>query len=505
MTNDRVDRARATRWLIDELPRAAVAWLPTMRWYGGKSRPIASVAVEEVLWFEGGPPEAALVVLDVVSGNPRLDFPSEHDRYAAVVAFVVDPEGRPLLGTLPGAPPWHAIEATPDAGSVAALLRGLATGSTVQGLRGGEIVYADAADGVRQLLAKGAAALPIAPMGSEQSNTSVRVGCAHVFKLFRRLEAGEHPQLEVGRFLTRVGFRSAAPLEGSLSYRSGTGQVHALGTLEGWITSSGDGWTYVTSQLRRRDRAVHHQAIAEQVYGLGETTAAFHLALASDATTPAFAPEPVTEADVSAWLAGLDQQADRTRGLVERLHHEWTDRDATTARGFLEVLRDSLPRLGAGRHGLDLDFHKIRIHGDYHLGQTLKAVDGFALIDFEGEPSKPLAERRLKQSALKDVAGMLRSLDYAWATASAPETSRDPEVLGALAEARAAFLDGYLARARRDSATFLPAPDDLPRWTALFELEKALYEVEYEVNHRPAWVGIPLGASVRLLRDWQHA
>ena len=356
-----------------------------------------------------------------------------------------------------------------------------------------------------ELLAKGAAALPIAPMGSEQSNTSVRVGCAHVFKLFRRLEAGEHPQLEVGRFLTRVGFRSAAPLEGSLSYRSGTGQVHALGTLEGWITSSGDGWTYVTSQLRRRDRAVHHQAIAEQVYGLGETTAAFHLALASDATTPAFAPEPVTEADVSAWLAGLDQQADRTRGLVERLHHEWTDRDATTARGFLEVLRDSLPRLGAGRHGLDLDFHKIRIHGDYHLGQTLKAVDGFALIDFEGEPSKPLAERRLKQSALKDVAGMLRSLDYAWATASAPETSRDPEVLGALAEARAAFLDGYLARARRDSATFLPAPDDLPRWTALFELEKALYEVEYEVNHRPAWVGIPLGASVRLLRDWQHA
>lgn len=505
MTSERIDRARATRWLTDELPRAAVAWLPAMRWYGGKSRPIASVAVEDVLWLEGGPPEAALVVLDVLSGAERRGRPAEHDRYAAVVAFVADPEGRPRLGTLPGAPPWHAIEATADAGSVVALLHGLATDSTVPGVRGGEILYEDAADGVRRLLASRAAALPITPMRSEQSNTSVRVGSAHVFKLFRRLEAGEHPQLEFGRFLTRVGFQSAPPLEGSLAYRSGTGEVHALGSLEGWIANSGDGWTHVTSQLRREDIAADHQAVAEQMHGLGETTAVFHIALASDATEPAFAPEPVSEADVTAWRTSLVQQADRTRGLVERLHHQWTGHEADLARGFLGVLRDTLPQLGAGGRGFDRGFHKIRIHGDYHLGQTLKTAGGFVLIDFEGEPSKSLAERRLKQCALKDVAGMLRSLDYAWAAVSRAEGDAEPPANPGLAMARAAFLSGYHSRARRDSARFLPPADDVPRWTALFELEKALYEVEYEVNNRPAWVGIPLGASVRLLLDWQRA
>lgn len=505
MTSEQIDRARATRWLTDELPRAAVAWLPAMRWYGGKSRPIASVGVEDVLWLEGGPPEAALVVLDVASGDARPGPSPEHARYAAVVAFVNDPEGRPLLGTLPGAPPLHAVEATSDPRSVAALLRGLATGASVPGVHGGEILYADATDGVRRLLADRAAGLPIAAMGSEQSNTSVRVGSAHVFKLFRRLEAGEHPQLEFGRFLTRVGFQSAPPLEGSLAYRSGTGEVYALGSLEGWIASSGDGWTHVTSQLRPGDHTVHHQAIAATMHGLGETTAVFHIALASDAAAPAFAPEPVSEADVTAWRTSLVQQADRTRSLLERLHHQWTGHEADLARGFLSVLRDTLPHLGAGGRGFDRGFHKIRIHGDYHLGQTLKTAGGFVLIDFEGEPSKSLAERRLKQCALKDVAGMLRSLDYAWAAVSRAEGDAEPPANPGLAKARAAFLSGYHSRARRDSARFLPPADDVPRWTALFELEKALYEVEYEVNNRPAWVGIPLGASVRLLLDWQRA
>jgi maltose alpha-D-glucosyltransferase/alpha-amylase len=507
VTHDGIDRTRATRWLIDELPRAAVAWLPTRRWYGGKSQSIASVGVEDVFWLPDGSPEAALVVLDVASGDSRPDLAPARVRYTAVVAFAGDPSGRSLIGIPPGAPHVHVVEATADPQPVVALLRGLSTGMPVPGVHGGEILYADATDGVRRLLADTSAGAAIVPIGAEQSNTSVRVGAAHVFKLFRRLDTGEHPQLEFGRFLSRVGFDLAPPLEGSLTYRSAAGTKHALGALEGWIVSSGDGWAHVTSQLRRGDRTADPQAIADEMHGLGETTAAFHVALASEAGTPAFAPEPVTGADVAAWRTALVRQAERTRDLVERQHHQWTGRDADVAGRFLRALEEALPALGEAGHGLPLTFRKIRIHGDFHLGQTLKTREGFALIDFEGEPSKPLAARRLKQCALKDVAGMLRSLDYAWA-AAAPAADAGAvagDAASSLAAARAAFLRGYDARARRAAAAFLPPAGDVPHWTALFELEKALYEVEYEVDNRPAWVGIPLGAAVTLLRHWQRA
>jgi trehalose synthase-fused probable maltokinase len=138
---------------------------------------------------------------------------------------------------------------------------------------------------------------------------------------------------------------------------------------------------------------------------------------------------------------------------------------------------------------------KIRVHGDYHLGQTLKTASGFVLIDFEGEPSRPLGERRRKDCALKDVAGMLRSIDYAVASA----TSRGAPMAAAIEPLRRAFLDGYHADRRTDA--FLPSREDCADLLALFELEKALYEVDYELNNRPAWVSIPIAAVLRLTGD----
>ncbi|MGE3578419.1 MAG: phosphotransferase, partial [Vicinamibacterales bacterium] len=496
MTADPAGRAGATAWLVEDLPRIAATWLPAQRWFGGKSRTIRAVRTEEVVWLPGDGIGSALVVLDVAYADGPTGGRQDGDCYAVFITFVDTPHDQ-VIGTLPETPTRHAVDGVTHPGALAALLRGLVTQQPCQGMFGGEIRYADGTGDARQLLA-GAAPPAVAPVGAEQSNTSVRVGTAHVFKLFRRLEAGEHPQLEFGRFLARVGFRSAPPLEGSLVFRARTGQVHALGALEGWIANQGDGWSYVTDQLRRAAGEIGHaRALAPQMHALGETTATFHLALASDASVPAFAPEPVTPSDGRQALAHLVGQAERTWRLVEQQRHQWTGRDADAADAFREAIRSALPGLGSERD-LPGAFHRIRVHGDYHLGQTLKTESGFVLIDFEGEPTRPLVERRDKQCALKDVAGMLRSLDYAWAAAAGTGPSAGAQAVVSLAEARAAFLHGYHARARSGGATFLPPDAGAERWTALFELEKALYEVAYEANNRPDWVGIPLGAAARL-------
>jgi len=184
--------------------------------------------------------------------------------------------------------------------------------------------------------------------------------------------------------------------------------------------------------------------------------------------------------------------------LVERRRHTWTQEAGRLAETLLRGRADSRlraepPPIEPGRV-----FHKIRVHGDYHLGQTLKTADGFVLIDFEGEPSRSLAERRSKQCALKDVAGMLRSVEYAVEAVRA----RNPEGTQGLSTARfrSAFLDGYLSRATSVGAVFVPADRRLAAaWIAFFECERALYEVEYEANSRPAWVHIPLRGVVRSL------
>jgi maltose alpha-D-glucosyltransferase / alpha-amylase len=291
------------------------------------------------------------------------------------------------------------------------------------------------------------------------------------------------------------------PLEGSITYRSMDDREYAVGIVEGWVPNSGDGWHHVIGRLESAAAGgIAATSLPEDCRQLGTTTADLHLALASDATETAFAPEPVTADHVAAWHHEVQAQADRTLDLLVRVAADWPAELRFRADALLAA-RAGLPRQVRmlGIEAGDADFRLIRVHGDFHLGQTLKTAGGFVLIDFEGEPLKPLALRRMKQCALKDVAGMLRSIDYAAADVqarypAAPPSTLDTRVL------RRAFCDSYLARSRERAGVFLPAAASaIDPLVALFELEKALYELDYEINNRPHWAHIPLGAVTRLL------
>jgi maltose alpha-D-glucosyltransferase/alpha-amylase len=234
---------------------------------------------------------------------------------------------------------------------------------------------------------------------------------------------------------------------------------------------------------------------------LGVTTADFHAALAIDTAELAFAPEPATAADVHAWNRSLLERAARTFRLVEQRLDGWTE-DARRLGEALLDLRGRMPVLAkVSELTTSGEFHKIRIHGDYHLGQVLRTPSGFAVIDFEGEPGRALADRRLKHCALKDVAGMIRSFDYAVETACerSPNTPNDTAPGQRLRES---FLDGYLTFAVAHRPAFLPRDRHaIDAWIDFFEIEKALYEVEYEIHNRPAWAHIPLRGILRILRQ----
>jgi trehalose synthase-fused probable maltokinase len=280
---------------------------------------------------------------------------------------------------------------------------------------------------------------------------------------------------------------------------SGRGEPSTVGVLQDWIENRGDGWSHVVDILRQSAGSPTDEALRRDILALGATTADFHAALAVDPASPAFAPEPATAADAEAWRATLSARATHTLALVQRSLSGWGE----STRRMGESLLDLRRRVAAQAPDLSAtaaQFQKIRIHGDYHLGQTLKTAGGFVLIDFEGEPARPLAERRGKYCALKDVAGMIRSFDYAVETAGRydPDASDIPPCAVALREW---FLEGYLSAAARQGAVFLPRDRRaIDAWIAFFELEKALYELEYEINTRPAWVHIPLRGILRILR-----
>ena len=467
-------RTIAAARLLEEAAPLSTTWLASQRWFGGKAREIDRLQVADVVWL-GDDESPAIVVLDV-QYRDRLRGEAV-ERYA-------------LLAEITESSPAISERAT-DAGSIRAVVRALLAGTGWPGAGGGELRAADVTDAARGDLGDGAESISVKPLGFEQSNTSLRIGKGYVLKLIRRLHRGENPQLELGRFLARVGFRFAPPLHGSLTYRDRDGGAYAVVALEGWVDNTGDGWRYVLDALERGATA----PLTADLFRLGAITAAFHVALAGAAGDAAFAPEPVSSDDLRQWREAVVTRAERLFQIVEHDRPSWPAEAARLGTALL-ARRDAL---AARLDALDVagglpSMRKIRVHGDFHLGQTLKTADGFVLIDFEGEPARPLAERRQKHCALKDVAGLLRSLDYAEATAR----RRAPAASGSAATLSRAFLDGYYAEPNLDS--FLPRAREHSRGVlTLFELEKALYEIEYELNNRPDWVHIPLAAVVRAL------
>jgi predicted trehalose synthase len=325
----------------------------------------------------------------------------------------------------------------------------------------------------------GAEGARVRSLGVEQSNSSVVLDELHVLKLYRRLEAGPNPELELLRALAARRFPNAPRLEGALE-TEGPPLETALASVTALVPSLGGGWELTLDSL-----GDDSSWLPDRAWRLGEVTAALHSALANDAD-PAFAPEEPSAESLGLLAAAIDEEIASTFASLP-------EDDALGAVAHrAEDLRDLVQELAAaGAAGLS-----IRTHGDYHLGQVLWTAAGdWVVIDFEGEPARSLPERRRRRSPLRDLAGMTRSFAYA-ADASVLMNAVEPPD-GWLERCRGSFIDGYLSAA--DERFLPPSRSGFDRLLALFELEKLVYELRYEARNRPAWASIPVVGLLRLL------
>ena len=352
-------------------------------------------------------------------------------------------------------------------------------------------------------VAKLAVQLPAA----QSSNTVTTLGDRLFLKGYRRLRPGVNPEFEMGRFLTEVAhFANCVPVAGAVEYVGADGSVMTLAMLQGYVSNQGDGWNFTLEYLERhfadaREPLAGPDAGAHGTYctlmrTLGERIGGLHRALTRPGGGAAFDAEELGAGDVAAWksqvrsdaLATLDLLGQRAGGLDPGVR--------AAAAGLLGERRRLIARI----EGITVDpagSKKQRFHGDLHLGQVLLRNNDFVIIDFEGEPARSLEERRAKHSPLRDVAGMLRSFDYARSSAlrragdDAGTLGRCRPLVDAWHDAaRAAFLDGYAAVG--EGAGLWSSFDAVHELIALFEIEKALYELRYELNHRPGWATIPI-------------
>jgi maltokinase len=308
-----------------------------------------------------------------------------------------------------------------------------------------------------------------------------------VLKVFRKLEPGINPELEMLRFLTAHGFAQIAPLYGWYDY-DGQALTATLGVAQQFLPDAVGGWELALERI-----GSDPQWLLDQLAMLGSVTAQMHSVLASDAGDPAFSPEEPSQEALSLLTATVDEDIER---IFVRLPND--DRVAPIA-GRGQDVRERL----AFRAQLGTGGRVIRTHGDYHLGQTLHrpgagtpdAPPGWVIIDFEGEPARPLTERRAKRSPLRDVAGMLHSFAYVSSAVEIQGNGRTPADFEQ--HARERFLEQYLNSV---DSTLLPAGEAaILNLLAIFELEKAIYELQYELDNRPDWVPIPVAGIRRLL------
>jgi len=421
-------------------------WLAGQRWYRAKSRRLATVSLVDAAPIDDS--AAWLLVLEATDG--------EGSRARYLVPAVAD--GSAFREPNDGEGVWRRL---------AALALG---GGELEGAAGRWLFSPTRA--AAQLLPGGLASLATLPerrLGVQQSNSSIAFSDHLILKVYRLVEPGINPEVEVNAFLTGVGFADAPALGGSAAYLVG-GETHAAAMLQQLVPSTGDGWSWLLGRLAAAPDGPDEALLG--IAQIGRLTAAMHAALASRPDLPGFPARLATEEERSAWGAGATRQLEAALSAL-------TGRERSRLSEIAPRIAAQLDAIGTGGEA-----NVSRIHGDYHLGQLLRTRNGFAVIDFEGEPARMLAERRAPASPLRDVAGMLRSLDYA-AHASNREWP-DGDAAAWLRAAREAFLEGYGG----------VSPADLPLLAA-FELEKACYEVVYEANNRPDWAWLPLEALER--------
>jgi trehalose synthase-fused probable maltokinase len=525
------------------------AYLLKQRWFGGKARRIRSTELIDLVPVQAGPAEAFVLlarveyesgpgdtyVLPLIASNVSGDQSGDRaaDREAVLNIRRQD-------GDIRGAVLTDALRSEQF---LSALLDAIEAKLTFAGTRGE--IFAASTRVFQDVRAGSSDALRPRLLRGEQSNSSIAYGDRFILKLFRRVEEGVNPDLEIGRFLTeKTRFANVAPVAGFLEYRADGGGLTTLGILQRFVPNEGDAWRFTLKSLETFwEQAAKHSSppraitqatanpvaaydsalspLASELIGpylekaelLGKRTAQLHLALDSGSADPAFAPEALTP-------SFQREVANAARGLAVR---------------NLALLRQKADDLPPGASGLATEvlgreteilekFHvlasvpaggkRIRIHGDYHLGQVLYTGSDFVIIDFEGEPARPLAERRARRSALHDVASMVRSFHYAAfahllgaagdsATSVVNAAMDRMENPVAWAEnwyawAASRFLASYFDAAR--SGSFLPpGREEISAVLQMHLLEKAVYELGYELNNRPSWAIIPLAGISQLL------
>jgi maltokinase len=461
-----------TEQLIERLDLDAVGeWLETQRWYASKSRHVTGLEIDESVGLAQAPPLLLVLV------QARFATGS-HDLYQLPLSFP-PPDQAKQRTRIASTPDLAVVDAVADPELVRELLHLMNAESTLDA-DGGCFRFARVEE-TGPLLPEA----PVRPMGVEQSNSSVVFGEETVLKVFRKLEPGINPELELLHFLTRRDFPSIAPLQGWYEYE-GRAYSATLGVAQRFFADAVGGWELALDQI-----ANDPAAFLSELGSLGTVTAELHKALASDANDPAFSPEEPSAESLSLLTATIDEDVER---IFVRLPDD--ERVAGIAGRGQDVRERFAMRSQLGTGG-----RAIRTHGDYHLGQTLHRSDPahprWLIIDFEGEPARPLVERRRKRSPLRDVASMLRSFAYA---TSAAAIMRGVPAPGAFEErARRTFLEHYFSAI---DPSLLPSGEAaVVNLLSIFELEKAIYELQYELDNRPDWLPIPVAGIARLLES----
>jgi maltokinase len=428
--------------------RELIDFITSQRWFGSKTREVAHATIVDRATLREDDPR-----LDLLLVETRFDT-GTHETYQLLTD--------------------DNLDALSDPRNVRELVHMIRSSTKLPA--GDGVVEFAAAEGFEGV---GRELRNVRPVGAEQSNTSIVFDDELILKAFRRLEAGINPELELLRFLTSHRFENIAQLAGWYAY-AGRQMDATLGILQRFVPRGEDGW----------DRAL--DTMGEGSAGflgtlrrLGEVTGRMHTVLGSDANDPAFCPEETSAESLGLLTATVDEE-------IESIFMDLPEgnEDVEPLRGRGEEVRERLRLLthlgGAGR--------VIRHHGDFHLGQTLWDGEDWVILDFEGEPARSLPDRRRKRSPLRDVAGMLRSFAYA---ASAAQLLRGVEPpTDWESRARAEFLAGYHETV---DPHLVPSGASMDKLLSVFELEKAVYELRYELNNRPGWVKIPVTGIARML------
>ena len=511
-----------------------LVFLPQQRWFAGKARTIRAVKLVDHTTGDAFPPHVRLFLIEVQYQS------GSNETYFLPLGVALPPQAanlqangpRRIVTRLGGDRLIYDALADPEVGQT--LLQAIGANQTLPMDHG--LIRGAATSAFDR--ARGPATDPLAARGGsfEQSNSAILFGDRLIMKVFRRLEPGVNPDFEIGRFFAdKTKFNRVPTTAGSLIYEPTDGEPMMVGILQGLVANQGTGWDHALAELAtfyhaiapgqvvtiaasRCPRSVREQiqwepgdeirslvgSYLDDAALLGRRTAEMHLALASDRTDAAFRPEPITSFDLMQLASEIHHQADRVQAALQAGTKSLPEATQGDAHQYLAQAGPLLKQVDA-LSDQKVVASKIRVHGDYHLGQVLRSNDNYVLLDFEGEPAKSLPERMAKLSALKDVAGMIRSFDYAAFAALFVHCKTQPDQFNRLAQVAqfwrswvaSAFVREYLATC--GDAVFIPKdPPALAKLLEIQLLDKALYELLYELNNRPDWVRIPLQGIIAL-------